>query len=144
MRFCAKKIVLNSALMFAAAGIGLGVGFALRAKRISERGRAAWAARRSTEVGVQRERSVGGSGQHNSFRFTDDSPLATQLERDLAKSDGVTRWLYWMEALETAAASDFPRLARLAQGNGTATRFVAARWVEVAPRHLFDTMMAHM
>jgi hypothetical protein len=47
-----------------------------------------------------------------------------------------------MEALEKAGPGDFPRLARLAQSNPTALRFVAARWVEVAPRNLFDTILA--
>ena len=32
-------------------------------------------------------------------------------------SSGVTRWLYWLEAMEKASASDFPRLFRLAEGN---------------------------
>src|SRR5262249_48643147 len=72
----------------------------------------------------------------------DDSPLTTQLERDLAKSSGVTRWLFWLQALEKAAPSDFPRLARLAQDTPVARQFVAARWVEVAPRHFFDSLVA--
>jgi hypothetical protein len=57
-------------------------------------------------------------------------------------SSGVTYWLYWLEALEKATPTDFPRLARLAQGKPAAMRFVSARWVEVAPRHLFDTLVA--
>ncbi len=64
------------------------------------------------------------------------------MERNLALSSGVTRWLYWLEALEKATAADFPRLARLAKSNPAALRLVAARWAEVAPRHLFDTLVA--
>jgi len=80
--------------------------------------------------------------QRTGVRRNDDSPLATKLERDLSMSSGVTRWLYWLEALEKAAPADFPRLARLAQSNSIAMRFVAARWVEVDPRHMFDTLVA--
>jgi hypothetical protein len=57
-------------------------------------------------------------------------------------SSGVTRWLYWLEALDKAQPADFPRLVRLAQTNDTALRFVTARWVEIAPRHMFDTIVA--
>src|SRR4029077_4363905 len=72
----------------------------------------------------------------------DDSPLATQLERDLSLSKGVTRWLYWMDALGKALPSDFPRLAKLTKGKRELERMVARRWAEKAPRHLFDTLVA--
>jgi hypothetical protein len=68
--------------------------------------------------------------------------LATKLERDLAISSGVTRWLYWLEAIEKAQAADFPRLARLAQGDPAVLRLVASRWAELYPRHFFDTLVA--
>src|SRR5205807_2745939 len=71
-----------------------------------------------------------------------DSPLAAQLEHDLSMSAGVTRWLYWLQALEKATPADFPRLAMMAKTNPAALRFVGARWIEVAPRHLFDTLVA--
>ena len=57
-------------------------------------------------------------------------------------SKGVTRWLAWLEAVEKAVPSDFPRLARLAQDNPAALRMVAARWAEVAPRHMYDCLVA--
>src|SRR5713226_9115873 len=57
-------------------------------------------------------------------------------------SSGVTRWLLWLDALEQAAPADFPRLIRLAQGNPAALRLAEVRWVEVAPRHVFDTIVA--
>src|SRR5581483_5215031 len=70
----------------------------------------------------------------------DDSPLATQLARDLAQSTGVKRWLFWWDAMEKAAPADFPRLAKLARGNRGATKLVAERWAELAPKHFFDTL----
>jgi hypothetical protein len=68
--------------------------------------------------------------------------LATRLGQDLAISKGVKTWLLWLEGMEKAGPADFPRLARLAQRNPAALRFVAARWVELAPRHLYDTLVA--
>ena len=133
------KILVNCLLIVAAAAAGLGLGFALRAKRpvALEQGTAA-----VTESSVvSRIVSTGALPPRTSIRYNDDSPLATKLERDLSMSKGVVRWLYWLEAIEKATQADFPRLARLAQGNSTAMRFVAARWVEVAPRHLFDTIV---
>ena len=91
------------------------------------------------EYGNPRHRA---SKLHRHLPIGDDSPLATRLEKDLALSSGVTRWLYWLEALEKAAPSDFPRLDRLARGNPAVLRLVAERWAEFAPRHLFDTLVA--
>lgn len=59
-------------------------------------------------------------------------------------SSGVRRWLLWVEALEKAGPADFPRLARLARGNPMATRFLALRWLDLAPRHFFDTLLAEV
>jgi hypothetical protein len=136
------KILFNSLLIVVAAGIGLAVGFALRGKS----GNASATAESSTVAlappAVSQAKPVRVFNQSISNRRNDDSPLATKLERDLSMSEGVTRWLYWLEALEKAAPADFPRLARLAQGNSTAMRFVAARWVELDARHLFDTLVA--
>lgn len=73
----------------------------------------------------------------------DDSPLTTQLARDLALSSRVTRWLYWLEAIEKASLPDFPRLAGLANGDTTATRLVASRWVQLDLPNLFHTLTAH-
>ena len=63
-------------------------------------------------------------------------------ERDLAKASGVTRWLLWLQAIEKAQPADFPRLAQLARDNPAALQFVAARWAEIAPRHLFNALVA--
>jgi len=72
----------------------------------------------------------------------DDSPLANKLEHDLSISSGVTRWLCWWQAIEHAELADMPRLARLANGDNTAIRLVAERWIELDPRNLFDTLIA--
>lgn len=69
-------------------------------------------------------------------------PLPVQLEQDLSMSTGVTRWLYWLEAIDKAQPDDFPHLVRLAKDNSAALGFVAARWVELHPRHLFDHIVA--
>ena len=73
----------------------------------------------------------------------DDSPLTTQLARDLSISSRVMRWLYWLEAIEKASLSDFPRLAGLANGDATATRLVASRWVQLDLPNLFNTLTAN-
>lgn len=135
-----KRILIQLFIIAAGAGLGLAIGFALRGHRVPD----------SVEPpAVRAESSIASTGQTTraagrspEVRPNDDSPLATQLERDLSMSSGVTRWLYWLDAVEHAAPTDFPRLARLAQGNGPAMRLVSARWVEIAPRQLFDTYLA--
>src|SRR5262249_32740448 len=44
--------------------------------------------------------------------------------------------------LEKAAPSDYPRLARLAQGNSYAFKLVAQRWAEFYPQHMLDCLVA--
>ena len=138
--FRPMKILLHSLLIVVAAGLGLAVGFAFRGKRISEPAEPPTVTFASPTLPQEKPEEV--ISQPTGVRLRDDSPLATRLERDLAKSTGVNRWLYWLAAVEKAGLGDFPRLARLAQGNATAMRFVAARWVELDPRHLFDTLAA--
>ena len=53
-------------------------------------------------------------------------------------NNGFCGWKQWREA----GPADFPRLAKLAQGKPGAMQFLAARWADVAPRHLFDTLVA--
>ena len=57
-------------------------------------------------------------------------------------SSRVSRWLYWLEAIDKASLADLPRLAALANGDTTATRLVASRWVQLDLRHLFNTLAA--
>jgi hypothetical protein len=132
------KIIFRLLLMVTAMGLGLTLGFALRAKRVAEAGGEAvtWSPTATTT------QPSPASSRRTSVRRYDDSPLATQLESDLSMSSGVTRWLYRLEALEKATTADFPRLLRLAQGHPAALRLIEARWVEVAPRQLFDTLVA--
>src|SRR5205809_499751 len=131
------KILFNSLLIIVAAGVGLALGFALRGRAVSTTaGLPADQLPAATVSEVRRSRV---SNPPVRARNNDDSPLATKLERDLSMSSGVTRWLYWLEAIEKAVPADFPRLLQLAQGNVAATRLVSDRWIELYPRHVFDT-----
>jgi hypothetical protein len=136
------KILIHSLTLVVAAVIGLAVGFAFRGKRGSPSTVVDSKDAVATTNSIGTTNRAGFSRNAGSVRAPDDSPLATKLERDLSMSSGVTRWLYWLEAIEKAAPSDFPRLARLAQGNPTAVKLLGARWVEIAPRHLFDAIVA--
>src|SRR5688572_14686743 len=129
-----RKILFNSLLILAGAGIGLAIGVALRGNPGTQREPAVLS--QAAPVNATRV-----SRRQTAIRLNDDSPLTTKLERDLSMSAGVTRWLHWLAALEKAGPADFPRLMRLAQTDSTAKGFVAARWVEVAPRHLFDLIV---
>ena len=131
------KIVFNLFLILVAAALGLAIGFVFRAK--PKEIDVLPGSITSTESAA---RPLGKYLRPVTPLTYDASPLATKLERDLSMSSGVTRWLYWLDALEKATTNDFPRLIRLAQGNSTAMRFIAARWVEVDPRHMFDTIVA--
>src|SRR5436190_23493506 len=116
------KIILNFLLMFVAAALGLAVGFVFRAKpRPIYSSAATTPTAQVSKTVFQKSKS-----RTNTAAPADDSPLATKLERDLSMSDGVTRWLYWLDAMEKATPQDFPRLVRLAQGNPAALRLVAA------------------
>ena len=70
------------------------------------------------------------------------SALAAELEQQLAISPGVNRWLLWMSALEKAKLADLPQLARMAKGDSVLLRIIGARWMELGPQHLFDTIIA--
>ena len=136
------RIVLHLTLMIVAAGIGLAVGYGFRGKRAPAPAASPAATTVSPGAALSPTGWLRSSIGRAAVRRNDDSPLATQLERDLSMSSGVTRWLYWLDALERAAPSDFPRLLRLAQDNPAAVRLVQARWIEIAPRHLFDTIVS--
>jgi hypothetical protein len=134
------KILIHSLIILAGAGLGLAIGFVWRKPAApSEK----TIEIRSVEVGSTAVGRTQSSfiARRGAIR-TDDSPLVTKLERDLSMSSGVTRWLYWLEALERATPADCPRLAQLAQGNSTLVRLVGARWAEMNPQHMFDTLVA--
>ncbi|MCW5558858.1 MAG: hypothetical protein KIT22_13650, partial [Verrucomicrobiae bacterium] len=65
------------------------------------------------------------------------------MSEDLSQSTGEMRWLHWMDALERAALTDFPRLLELASTDSTALDLVASRWMELDPRGLFDHVAAN-
>jgi hypothetical protein len=129
----ALKTLPGVLVIVAAAGLGLALGSALRARHLPKS--------TSTPPGSA-AKSAGGLRQAAVLGRPDDSPLATQLERDLSMATAVTRWLYWLDAVERAMPADFPRLVRLARGNYTATRLVAERWAQVAPRQMFGALLA--
>jgi len=134
------KFVFQLLGVVVAAGLGLGIGSVWRVKAERrpdvQEPRTAMATRSddSPKRGSLPDRKLAVT------RVSDDSPLATQLARDLSMSSRVTRWLYWLEAIEKASLSDFPRLAGLANGDTTATRLVALRWVQLDLPHLFNTL----
>jgi hypothetical protein len=135
------KYLVQPLGVIVAAALGLAIGFT---------GSGLEAERRMDSAQLRAETTVKSddSRKHDSFasrelnvaHSPDDSPLATQLARDLALSSRVARWLYWLEAIEKASLSDFPCLARLANGDTTATRLVASRWVQLDLPHLFSTL----
>jgi hypothetical protein len=133
------KLALNASVLVVAAAIGLGVGFALRAKLPAKTDSSAGSA---GGISTSQSNSVRGSNKLARAQFNDDSPLATKLERDLSMSAGVTKWLLWLDAIEKASPADFLRLLRLAQGNPAATRLITDRWIELYPRHVFETFVA--
>jgi hypothetical protein len=122
-------------ILLLAALPGLAIGFKLRSGR--HRSEASNPARQASASAP-----VSATNRPARTAIADDSPLVSKLKQDLSISVGVKRWLVWLEALEQAGPSDFPRLARLAQGNPAAMQFLGARWADVAPRHLFDTLAA--
>src|SRR5205809_499743 len=109
------KILFNSLLIIVAAGVGFALGFALRGRAVSTT--AGLPADQLPAATVSERRRSRVSYPPVSARNNDDSPLTTKLERDVSMSSGVTRWLYWLEAIEKAVPADFPRLLQLAQGN---------------------------
>src|SRR5262245_11636547 len=134
-----KKLLINSCVLLVAAGLGLAFGFAVRGKRVPPA--AATSSANGTSSTGSPSESSRTSKPRTQARLNDDSPLATKLERDLSMSAGVTRWLYWLEAMEKAQPPDFPRLFRLAEGNAAASRLVSQRWIELYPRQLFDAIV---
>ncbi|HEX5222386.1 MAG TPA: hypothetical protein VFZ59_22725 [Verrucomicrobiae bacterium] len=135
-----KRIVANSVVLLVAAGLGLVLGLVLRGK---PRGDARAEVPADVIFSQNSERPASrDAGKRSLARVNDDSPLTTKLARDLSMSAGVTRWLYWLEAMEQASTSDYPRLIQLAEGNPAAIRLVSQRWIALYPRHAFDTLVA--
>lgn len=131
------RILLPLFSIAAGAAIGLSAGVAWR--HIRANGPEQAFATAGSEPGNSGHLRTGKRNSRN-VSVADDSPLATQLAYSLSKSSGVTRWLYWWDALEKAGPADFVRLARLAGGDRAATRLVAERWAELAPKQFFETL----
>jgi hypothetical protein len=134
------KPLFTPLLIIGAAALGLTAGLILQKQTESTAAQGSTRAESSFKPQMSESRLPAASHP----RPVDDSPLATQLAIDLSMSEGVTRWLYWFEALEKAVPADFPRLASLAKEHPAATRLLAARWIELDPRHLFHTISAAM
>ncbi len=123
------KMFRRFLLLLTCAVIGLAIGFIWR--------------RRLGENGVPAAPATIGAGEDARFSAAPQarelSP-AQKLERELSLATGVTRWLYWMEALERMPVSEFPRLARLAGKDEIALRLLALRWLELDPKSLFEML----
>jgi hypothetical protein len=124
-------------LILVAAVAGLGSGFASR-----------WIQKGGSPAGSSTARvsslaaSTGTNADtNNSVIGHRHSPLTAALEQQLSVSSGVTRWLEWMAALENAKITDFPHMARMARNDSVALRMIAARWIELNPNHLFETLL---
>src|SRR6185503_12679663 len=137
----AMKFLVRLLGLTVAAALGLVVGAAWRWK--AERGSDSPELRAKTETRADdsSRRDLPPGRKITVIRTHDDSPLATQLARDLSISSRVTHRLYWLEAVEKASLSDFPRLAALAKGDGAATRLVASRWLQLDLQHCFTTLV---
>ena len=139
------KALVQFLILAVGAALGLAIGFALRSPAAPRPGspesHAAHTAIKPTPANLRTQESPS-RRQLTITRAHDDSPLVTQLARDLSLSSRVARWLYWLQATENAALPDFPRLAGLANGDVAATRMVASRWVQLDLSHLCNTLAA--
>src|SRR5262245_61798892 len=133
------KVIVNLVIIILAAAAGLVSGFVWHGRNAST-GSPEMPTTGSVAA-VSRTSKFSARNRPATMTFP-DSPLATQLARDLSMSSGVTRWLLWMEAVEKASLVDLPRLAQLAAGDSTQMRLLAARWVEMNPQHLFEYIMS--
>lgn len=119
-------------IIIAAAALGLGAGFALRASRpaaspaLSQTGAALAAPKPPPPVSSQK---------------TARSILAEETAANLSLSEGVLRWLHWMTAVEKAQPGDFAALVRLAGPLPGAQEMLAARWMECDPHGMLHACL---
>ncbi len=131
------RMISNLIVIVVSAIVGISAGYALKSRHV------AYAQNAEGQItGAEAAPFTVKSGVKTARVQYDDSPLTSQLARDLSKSSPLGKWFYWMNALENAQPADFPRLARLARNNPAIWPFVVNRWVETAPRHLFDTLQS--
>ncbi|HWB03169.1 MAG TPA: hypothetical protein VG796_09110 [Verrucomicrobiales bacterium] len=125
-------------LILVAAVAGLTSGFTVR--WIQRGGTQQNASSGSARSAISQAVSAPDSASPHSAKKT--SPFVTALKQQLTVSSGVTRWLEWMSALEHAKVTDFPSMVRMTKSNPIALRMIAARWIELDPNHLFNTLIA--
>lgn len=126
-----------SLLIVIAAIAGLLAGFGLRALRQQHGATAANAAAGNSASDQPGAHATTGSAAHR-----EANALATKLKAELAVSDGVTRWLLWMTAVEKASPKDFPYLARMAKDIPGAVAILGTRWLEADPQGLLKACMS--
>lgn len=125
--------------------LGLGTGWLIHRARGStpslapSRNDPTDAADQTTPSSMPMRRAVGKSSDvTNDDAVSADDPLAVAL----ATTPRIERWLMLVAAAEKATPSEMPRLLRLCEGDEAAVRMVAARWAEMDPHHMWQTVMA--
>ena len=84
-------------------------------------------------------RTLAGGKSQVAFASTPDDKNSTLAEA-LATSPRIERWLLLVTAAEKATPDEMPGLLRLCQGDNAALRMVAARWAELNPAHMWQTL----
>ncbi len=127
----------RSLLIVLSAIAGLLAGFALRALRQQHGATAA-----NSSIANSSSAQAGTHANTGYPNHREANALATKLKSELAVSDGVTRWLLWITAVEKATPKDFPHLARMAKDIPGAVAILGARWLEADPQGLFEACMS--
>ena len=127
------KVIIATLLLVIAAALGLLVGKIFRSKPAI-----------LTLTSLEQTQTNPGPSNNlvsKTNALTQPTSFASKLDFDLSMSTGVTKWLYWLEALEKAGLNDFPALYLKAKNNPQMTRLIALKWIEKNPRHCFDTLV---
>src|SRR4051812_7419626 len=94
------KVLFQVVLVTSAAVLGIAVGFWWRARSSQTVSSHEVSSSRIVKILTTTGEVVSLTHRRRTkTRGVDDSPLTTQLEHDLSMSSGVTRWLYWLEAI---------------------------------------------
>ena len=126
-----------------AAALGLGAGWLIHRARDSPRHLTS-SAGEGTDPPDQSDqfsptkRPAGGKSQASSAATPDAKNNA--LAEALATSPRIERWLLLVVAAENATPDEMPGLLRLCVGDNAALRMVAARWAELNPAHMWQTL----
>lgn len=122
-----------------AAASGLGAGFFFRMASPTK----AANLQNSATKAQQTEKTPSTAPRAGKVPNATPNTLAASLEKELANSAGVTKWLLWISAIDRAALDDLPHLARLAANTPTALRMLTAHWIGKDRQHLVTTLMNH-